>query len=83
MLSALPWACYVAVDTNLGYAIILSNEIHTWMTSKLRRVCQRERGRSVKVMSSPSSWGGVENTSTGASFTVSAVRASRTRSARV
>jgi len=50
----------------------------TCMTSRFKSVCHRERGRRVSVTSSPSSCGGVEKTSTGTSWVVSAARLSMT-----
>jgi hypothetical protein len=47
------------------------------MTSRLSKVCQRERGSKVSVTSSPSSCGGVEKTSDGVSRTTSAAKPSK------
>lgn len=49
------------------------------ITSRLRRVCQRERGSRVNVINSPSSCGGVEKTSGGVSCTVTASSASKAK----
>ena len=55
--------------------VILRNSL-TCMTSRLRRVCHRDRGSRVRVIRSPPSCEGVEYTS-GGSSTVSTFKASR------
>ena len=58
-------------------------KFYACITSRLRRVCHCERGRSVRVINSPSNWGGVENASIGASDTVNAESASRSEKKKV
>ena len=77
VLSAVLLVCFFAIERQSVTQLKKGGKSHACMTSRLRRVCHRERGRSVRVINSPSSWGGVENTSIGASDTVNAESAPR------
>lgn len=66
----------------ISHAVSKWVKSHACITSRLRRVCHRERGRRVRVINSPSNWGGVEKTSIGASDAVNAESASKSEKTR-
>jgi len=82
-LWAVPLVCFFAEERQSARPSKKSVKSHACITSRLRRVCHRERGRSVRVINSPSNWGGVENTSIGASETVNAESPARSKEKKV
>jgi hypothetical protein len=68
--------CYDQGGIRLRY-IKMTQDGSTWITSRFSRVCHLARGSRVSVIRSPSSRGGVENTSMGTSWVVNADSASR------
>lgn len=72
------WVCFGARQAHELRASRKRSRV-TCITSRLMSVCHLERGRSVNVMRSPSSWGGVENTSILAVSSDNGTSASRAR----